>query len=337
MLFCHLVFGVFVLLIGYCSPVFSQERGSAAPFISGDTFRVYVDHIFDETTETFCPEDVKAGDLVFVKSDWEYLETFFTSYHPRIAHPYILLTHNSDGSAPGPFRSYLDDAKLLAWFAQNVEGEPHAKLHPIPIGIANTYCAHGNPLIFSSCLPLAENQDRPYLCYLNIAVSNYPQERSYVWNLLAQQPWCTVSQPKELASYLQDLSRSKFVVSPRGNGLDCHRTWEAMLMGAIPILRTSSLDPLFSDLPVLIVEDWSVVSEAYLNEQYKIIKKKTYLIEKRFIEYWIKYIRSEATTQTHLSTPLSAHKREDKRNPALVFYTYRSHLTFEYFPILTCG
>lgn len=264
-----------------------KERKSSAPFISGDTFRGLADHVFDETTPKFHPKKVRRGDLIFVKTDWEYLEIFFTRYHPEIEFPYILLTHNSDHSAPGPFSSYLNDPKLLGWFAQNMEGDPHPKLHPIPIGIANQVWEHGNPQIFTASLAWAKNEDRPFLCYLNFAASTYPKERNYVRDLFAGQPWAVVSGSQPMRQYLKDLSLSKFVLSPRGNGLDCHRTWEALLLGAIPIVRTSSLDPLFEDLPVLIVENWEVITEDYLREQYKIMKQRSYNSRKLFIEYWI--------------------------------------------------
>lgn len=294
MIFWKCLFGVVILCVGLNETLFSRERGSSTPFISGDTFRDYADHIFDETRRVFYPERVKAGDVIFVKTDWEYLQIFFNDYHPQIAHPYILLTHNSDHSAPGPFKSYLDEPNVLAWFAQNVMGEPHPKLHPIPIGLANRCWEHGNPHVFDSWLSHASNQDRPYLCYVNFQPSTYPEERLPVWHFFAQQPWCKICHPKQLASYLKDLSQSKFVVSPRGNGIDCHRTWESLLMGAIPIVRSSSLDPLFSDLPVLIVDSWEQVSESYLNEQYEVIKQKFYNREKVFIEYWIGKVRKEA-------------------------------------------
>jgi hypothetical protein len=51
-----------------------------------------------------------------------------------------------------------------------------------------------------------------------------------------------------------------FVLSPFGNGMDCHRTWEALLCGCIPIVRSSVFDELFEGLPVLIVKNWSDVS-----------------------------------------------------------------------------
>ena len=55
--------------------------------------------------------------------------------------------------------------------------------------------------------------------------------------------------------FLHEMGRHRFVLSPRGNGLDAHRTWETMLVGAIPIVRHSPLHPLYDRLPVLVVAD----------------------------------------------------------------------------------
>lgn len=276
------------------SMIFAGERGSSAPFITGDTFRSFVDHVFDETCLSFDPIKVGQGDVIFVKTDWEYLEEFFENYHPKINCEYILVTHNSDHSAPGPFFNYLDDPKLLAWFGQNVEGFSHPKLYPIPIGLANRCWSHGNPDLFKTMLPLSQKSQRSILCYLNFQPATYPTERGYVWDLFANQPWCQVDSFKELSQYLLDLTKAKFVISPRGNGLDCHRTWEALLMGAIPVVRRSSLDSMYEDLPVLIVEDWTVITEDYLNEQYQLLKSKKNCPEKLFINYWITQIRTKA-------------------------------------------
>jgi hypothetical protein len=61
-----------------------------------------------------------------------------------------------------------------------------------------------------------------------------------------------------------------FVVSPEGRGMDCSRTWEALALGCIPIVKRSPICGLFADLPVLIVDDWSEVRrerlEKYVHE-----------------------------------------------------------------------
>jgi hypothetical protein len=38
--------------------------------------------------------------------------------------------------------------------------------------------------------------------------------------------------------------------------MDCHRTWEALALGCIPIVKRSAFSDLFQNLPVLIVDDW---------------------------------------------------------------------------------
>lgn len=58
----------------------------------------------------------------------------------------------------------------------------------------------------------------------------------------------------------RNMTEFAFVLSPFGNGMDCHRTWEALLCGCIPIVRSSVFNELFEGLPVLIVEKWSDIS-----------------------------------------------------------------------------
>ena len=65
-------------------------RPSSKPFISGDTFRKYADHIFDEST-SFNPEDVKKNDTVFINSD--LIEVYFQIQHPKISSKYFLISH----------------------------------------------------------------------------------------------------------------------------------------------------------------------------------------------------------------------------------------------------
>jgi hypothetical protein len=46
------------------------------------------------------------------------------------------------------------------------------------------------------------------------------------------------------------------VLSPPGNGNDCHRTWEALYLGAIPIIQKGTLArSISSRLPILVLDD----------------------------------------------------------------------------------
>jgi len=83
-----------------------------------------------------------------------------------------------------------------------------------------------------------------------------------------------------------------FVLSPYGVGPDCHRTWEALTLGCIPIIKSCGLDPLFENLPVLLVKKWSDVTQELLDATIESFKTKTFQYEKLQLEYWLKLMKS---------------------------------------------
>ena len=47
-----------------------------------------------------------------------------------------------------------------------------------------------------------------------------------------------------------------FSISPNGNGIDCHKTWESLYLKTIPIVTKSINSLQYSDLPILIIDNW---------------------------------------------------------------------------------
>lgn len=256
------------------------------PYISGNTFKAHCDFSYDEISRSFDPQQVKHGNTIFIKTDC--LQVFFSKVHPKIKSKYIIITHNSDYSVPGIFADYLDDEKILAWYGINVENCDHRKLQQIPIGIANKCWPHGNVKTIKK--KQLESFPRDILLYMNFSAGTYRTERDYVANLFANKSFCVSSSSKRFDLYLEDLARSYFVLSPRGNGLDCHRTWEALLMGAYPIVRSSSLDPLYEGLPVVIVQSWEEVTEDFLHKKYEEMRLMKFQTERMYIDYWLSLI-----------------------------------------------
>jgi hypothetical protein len=83
-----------------------------------------------------------------------------------------------------------------------------------------------------------------------------------------------------------------FVCSPSGGGLDCHRTWEALVLGCVPIVKSSGMDRVFEGLPVWIVGDWHEVTlEACLAKKEE-FAGKIYDYQRLGLEYWIKRIQA---------------------------------------------
>jgi len=65
-------------------------------------------------------------------------------------------------------------------------------------------------------------------------------------------------------------SASRFVLSPPGHGTDCYRHWEALVLGAVPIILRASgtaiVESLFTNLPVVLVDAWDEVTSEALQQ-----------------------------------------------------------------------
>lgn len=262
------------------------NRPSKAPFVSGDGFRAIADYVFDEVDSSLIPQTVQPKSSIFVKPD--LIDRFFRNIHPLIPHPYVLITHNADAPMPDRYAHYADDPKIIAWFMQNYDGTPHPKFHPIPIGIANYCWPHGHTETLQRIKELKHL--RKHLVHMNISIGTFPIERGFVYNHFCSMPSCYRPEGKPFMRFLIDVSSSKFEVAPRGNGLDTHRLWESLYLGTIPIVKTSSLDCLYAGLPVLIAQEWSDVTEEFLEKKYKEFSEQTFNLEKLSMDYWAKEI-----------------------------------------------
>ena len=102
---------------------------------------------------------------------------------------------------------------------------------------------------------------------------------------------------KDNETYIKELQAHKFCLSPPGRGIDAHRTWEALMVGTIPICISSSLNDIYSRLPVLIVEDYSKVTASYLLQEYEKIRGKTYDFSILYVDYWKDTILKSSISQ----------------------------------------
>jgi hypothetical protein len=88
----------------------------------------------------------------------------------------------------------------------------------------------------------------------------------------------------------------KFILSPFGIGMDCHRTWESIALGCVPIICAPNFKKLFDGLNVLIVNDWSEVTEELLNSYLDTIgnnELNSINNEKIKLSYWVDKINTK--------------------------------------------
>lgn len=265
---------------------------SAQDFVARWSFQRICSFTFDPRTRafptkngetTFAPESVKTADIIFVRD----IERFFREMHPRITVPYIILTHGERLEAvKEQHLSYLQDDLIIAWFAIHPCKKTHPKLFPIPLGILQKPWIYKKGAQLNAMFLKLRETPKDYLLYLNFADSKKP-ERQRLKVRFQDEKFCKNGERKPFKSYLQEMARCKFVLSPAGLAPDCYRNWEALLVGSIPVVKRSQLDPLFEGLPVLIVDTWEAITQEFLNEQYKKITSRVYDSAPLYMEYWI--------------------------------------------------
>jgi hypothetical protein len=228
----------------------------------------------------------------------------FIKILPTIKNKFILVTGDADEDPNIYDTSFIDNPLIIHWFAQN-STKIHQKITIIPIGLdyhtlANCQKNHSwgpqmSALIQEELLLNIKSNSKPFFERLILGYANF--QFSLNGRYCYDRVDAIKNINKDLIYYEQNkLNREEswkkqseyaFVVSPHGNGLDCHRTWEALCLGCIPIVKTSGIDRLFNNLPVLIVKDWKDLTPELLNKTVEEFKSKSFQMEKLTLEYWI--------------------------------------------------
>jgi hypothetical protein len=272
--------------------IYVQQHEENDSFISGDAFKKYCDFVYEKAT-SFDPFQVQEGNLVFVDND--LLQEFFSTMHPKIPHRYVLVTHNGNylkgRATPGRYYLFLEDDKILAWFGSNPNIK-HPKIVGLPLGLESIVWKNGNIDFYYDAIanyPV----EKKHLLYMNFSLKNDPLSRLQVYQIFSEKPYCFIANENGWEKYFQEICESKFVLCPGGRGGDSFRVWESLIFGSVPIVKSSVLDPLYDDLPVVIVQDWCEITEEFLEKKYLELEKKQFCYQKLFSSYWKKRIKEK--------------------------------------------
>eukprot|EP00667_Euglena_gracilis_P013038 EG_transcript_13432 len=239
----------------------------AYPLVSGDGFKFVADVQCDTKPNqrddcNFDPAVLRNRSLIFVNT---HDVPRLVAKLPQIKVHFFMITHNRDRAIPGPQgRALLESPYLLKWFGKNIEA-PHPKLVPIPIGIENRWYKNGRrPEKYIDAAIELQNVTAERVLLASFKVK--AQYRARIEALAAMRRNGLVARPQKAAShvaFLELIRRHRFVLSPPGNGFTCHRTWETLYMGRTPIVLSSAMDPVYANLPVIVVKRWDEVTPAF--------------------------------------------------------------------------
>lgn len=275
------------------------------------------------------PDHHRPGAPIYVHT--ELLDSFAARALPRITSPFTLLTGNSIMTIrPGQIRketlaAILGHPQFRHWFAQNL-GMTHRAMSPIPLGMDyHTLSIGRQPSWGQAASPAAQEAELDALRATLPPLHDRAPTAFCNWQFASGNPWRAALQdrldPQAVAYQPTRLPRREtwqanarhlFTISPRGRGMDCHRTWEALAIGSVPIVDDLPIRPLFASLPVLLVRDWAQVTPAWLQAERERILSETFDFAPLLQRFWIVRIAGRTALpalnmryQTFLDTPLA--------------------------------
>lgn len=223
---------------------------------------------------------------------------------PNIRWKFNLVSGDSDtGVSPeiqgDAFFSILNSPYLNSWFTQNKKVS-FDRLLSLPIGL-DFHTLWDDPLAFGGGPLLPSSQEfelgsivnsapifsrRTVKMYCNWHFQMNRGDRLECINTIDknlcffEDTFCNRSQT------WKNQSNYAFVVSPEGGGMDCHRTWEALALGCIPVVKRSAFSDLFQNLPVLIVDDWSDINPQMLGNALALYASTPFNKQELTMLYW---------------------------------------------------
>jgi hypothetical protein len=88
-------------------------------------------------------------------------------------------------------------------------------------------------------------------------------------------------------NYYRSLPTYKFVISPEGNGIDCHRHYEALIAGCIPVVeRNEFIERKYGNCPILYTTDYREITPDYLETRYQEMLDTKYDFSNLFLDNW---------------------------------------------------
>ena len=233
-------------------------------------------HNFFWIRNTSIPKPVNDLDLLIVNID-------------KIKKPFILITSDGDRPVPSSYNSntvhrILNNNKVLSWFTQNYDRSIiHSKLKYMPIGLdLHTQAwfinnSNVQKIEYMIKKRISTTDKITNKIFADFHLHRTHAERNYLYDTVVNNESIFFTNSCSFQNITDLYNKYQFVLSPRGNGFDCHRTWELFLAGAIIITKTTPLDNMFIDnnLPVVILQDWNELNDN---------------IEEKLTQWYAKYV-----------------------------------------------
>jgi len=193
---------------------------------------------------------VNCSELTQLKS---YLEN---SKHRKYSR--TLVIGDSDRSIESsellPFIDYFDEI-----YATNLLNEElEMKIHGIPIGLENKFYRYSGLLSTYRKIPNFKIEYRKLGILVSWNDNTFQEYRTNVRRELSCSTNVKLIHQRVPFQVIHHLTRKSLIVAcPRGNGVDTHRIWESLYLGAVPVITRYDFLPVFENWPIHVIDSWS--------------------------------------------------------------------------------
>lgn len=256
--------------------------------------------------------------FVSLRGGLQALEKFATCVLPSVKGRFVLISGSEDLTIPQQidrrwpmssasfieaFQQILCCKQLIHWYVENLDTGVSSKISAIPLGYVSNLKSPDGLYVMPRQTPLS-NRKTLLMCCHRIREGPQWEERREMSDRLEKCPSKYIEHIKEeipINAFEEMLSRTVFVICVNGGGLDpCPKAFQALQFGAVPIVRSSLLDPYFKGLPVWIVDHWGDVPldepglrakhEDFANRYPPVLEVASRLS----VDYWWQMIREKA-------------------------------------------
>ena len=257
-----------------------RPRESSFPFISGDTYRAFAARYFDlEFYKRFTaqatdlptyPEEKSA--VIFVENillrDLSARELFLSWVKlAPLSAEYRIVFANGDDPPDLELRKQVID--LGHWiFSHNLQDGEERSV-PIPLGLQNL--THRKFGVLDDYLLLHDRNRhdlrrqarRSHSVFASFSVDSNVEARAPLADLLGRSRFGVSLGKMSVREYRRRVLNTMFIPSPAGLGPDCYRTWEAIYLGAVPVLLKGTIaESITSGAPIWVVDSWEELINA---------------------------------------------------------------------------
>jgi hypothetical protein len=307
----------------YSTRLFPKNKGADRYQITGIASKcdwvVLSDH---EAPQTHLRKKIKTDHpksiFLSLRAPSHALKFFATQILPEISSPFILVSGSEDITIPnqmdqrwppfdqsekGYLETILNHPHLRHWAAENLDTDQHPLMSPLPSGMVYSDAPKIRELTWVPMTPSLSSRPLRVLCGHRVRAHKQWDKRKAVTNTAKSHwsDWCTIldDEVPEL-DFLNLVAEHSFVLCAEGGGLSpSPKAWQAILHGAIPIIKQTTIFKAYAHLPVVFVDDWSPESLSLekltkwrddLGPYYDVPEKRNEVLNRLGLDYWWDYI-----------------------------------------------